>query len=29
LPEFTGCLIKEALEQWRKLGIPEKDKKKI
>ena len=29
LPEFTGCLIEEALEQWRKWGIPEKDKKKI
>ena len=26
LPEFTGCLIEEALEQWRKWGIPEKDK---
>jgi len=29
LPKFTGRLIKEALEQWRKWGIPEKDKKKI
>ena len=29
LPEFTGRLIKEAPEQWRKWGIPEKDKKKI
>ena len=26
---FTGCLIEEASEQWRKWGIPEKDKKKI
>ena len=29
LPKFTGCLIEEALEQWRKWGVPEKDKKKI
>ena len=29
LPEFTEHLIEEALEQWRKWGIPEKDKKKI
>ena len=29
LPEFTGRLIEEAPEQWRKWVIPEKDKKKI
>ena len=29
LSEFTGRLIEEALESWRKWGIPEKDKKKI
>ena len=29
LPEFTGHLIEEAPEQWRKWGVPEKDKKKI
>jgi len=29
LPEFTGYLIEEALESWRKWGILEKDKKKI
>ena len=29
LPEFTGRLIEEALESWRKWGILEKDKKKI
>ena len=29
LPEFTGHLIKEAPELWRKWGIPKKDKKKI
>ena len=29
LSEFTGCLIEEALEKWRKWGMPEKDKKKI
>jgi len=29
LSEFTGCLIEEAPEQWRKWGILEKDKKKI
>ena len=29
LPEFTGRLIEEALESWRKWGVPEKDKKKI
>ena len=29
LVEFTGCLIEEAPESWRKWGIPEKDKKKI
>ena len=29
LPEFTGRLIEEAPEQWRKWGILEKDKKKI
>ena len=29
MPEFIGCLIEEALEQWRKWGVPEKDKKKI
>ena len=29
LPEFTGRLIEEALEQWRKWGVPEKDNKKI
>ena len=27
LPEFTGRLIEEAPESWRKWGIPEKDKK--
>ena len=27
LPEFTGCLIEEALEQWRKWGVPKKEKK--
>ena len=29
MPKFIGCLIEEALESWRKWGIPEKDKKKI
>ena len=29
LPEFTGRLIEEAPESWRKWGVPEKDKKKI
>ena len=29
LPEFTGRLIEEAPEQWRKWDVPEKDKKKI
>ena len=29
IPEFTGRLIEEAPESWRKWGIPEKDKKKI
>ena len=29
LPEFIERLIEKALEQWRKWGIPEKDKKKI
>ena len=29
LPKFIGRLIEEALELWRKWGIPEKDKKKI
>ena len=29
LPEFTGRLIGEASEQWRKWGVPKKDKKKI
>ena len=29
LSEFTGRLIEEGPEQWRKWGIPEKDKKKI
>ena len=29
LPEFIGHLIEEALESWRKLGVPKKDKKKI
>ena len=29
LLEFTGRLIKEAPESWRKWGVPEKDKKKI
>jgi len=29
LLEFTGCLIKEALDSWRKWGVPEKDKKRI
>ena len=29
LLEFTGCLIEETPEQWRKWGVPEKDKKKI
>ena len=29
LSEFTGCLIEEAPESWRKWGIPEMDKKKI
>ena len=29
LSEVTGCLIEEALEQWRKWGVLEKDKKKI
>ena len=26
LSEVTGCLIEEALEQWRKWGVLEKDK---
>jgi len=29
LPEFTGRLIEEAPEPWRKWGVSEKDKKKI
>ena len=29
LSEFTGRLIEEAPEQWRKWGVPKKDKKKI
>ena len=29
LPEFTGRLIEEVLELWRRWGVPEKDKKKI
>ena len=29
LLEFTERLIEEALESWRKWGIPKKDKKKI
>ena len=29
LPEFTEHLIEEAPEQWRKWGIPNKDKNKI
>ena len=29
LPEFTGHLIEEVLESWRKWGVLEKDKKKI
>ena len=29
LPKFTGCLIEEAPNSWRKWGIPEKDKKRI
>ena len=29
LPEFTGCLIEEVPESWRKWGVPEKDKKRI
>jgi len=29
LLEFTGRLIEEALESWRKWGVLEKDKKKI
>ena len=29
LLEFTGCLIEEALDSWRKWGVLEKDKKKI
>ena len=29
LSEFTGRLIEEALESWRKWGVLEKDKKKI
>ena len=28
-PEFTGRLIEEAPESWRKWGVPEKDKKRI
>ena len=29
LSEFTGRLIEEAPESWRKWRVPEKDKKKI
>ena len=29
LPKFTGRLIEEAPESWRKWGVPKKDKKKI
>jgi len=29
LLEFTGRLIEEVLESWRRWGVPEKDKKKI
>ena len=29
LPTFTGRLIEEVLESWRKWGVLEKDKKKI
>ena len=27
--EFTGRLIEEAPDSWRKWGVPKKDKKKI
>jgi len=29
LAAFTGCLIEEVPESWRKWGVPEKDKKRI
>ena len=29
LPEFIGSLIEAAPKQWRKWGVPKKDKKKI
>ena len=29
LPEFTGRLIEEVLESWRRWGVSEKDRKKI
>ena len=29
LPEFTGRLVEEAPDSWRKWGVPEKDKKRI
>ena len=29
LPAFTGRLIEEVPESWRKWGVPDKDKKKI
>ena len=29
LPEFTGRLIEEVLDSWRKWGVLEKDKKRI
>ena len=29
LPEFTGRLVEEVLDSWRKWGVLEKDKKKI
>ena len=29
LPEFTGHIIKEVPDSWRKWGVPMKDKKRI
>ena len=29
LPEFTGRLVEEVPDSWRKWGVPEKDKKRI
>ena len=29
LLEFTGCLIEEVPDSWRKWGVSEKDKKRI